>query len=142
MSSLSFPDINVWLALLMADHAHRTAALRWGDLDGAESIAFCRLTQLGVLRLLTTPAAMNHRPLTMNQAWNAYDRIFADPRVEFLPEPASLEEPLRKIATARVSSPKLWADAYLSAFALRAGATLVTFDRALAARCKDRKSVV
>lgn len=27
MTSLSFPDVNIWLALLIADHTHRTAAL-------------------------------------------------------------------------------------------------------------------
>jgi predicted nucleic acid-binding protein len=62
MTSLSFPDINVWLALLLADHTHRRTALDWWDRCEADSIAFCRITQLGVLRLLTTPAAMNGNP--------------------------------------------------------------------------------
>ena len=113
MRSLSFPDINVWLALLMADHTHRAAASRWWDLDNSESIVFCRITQLGVLRLLTTPAAMNGRPLTMNQAWKAYDRLVTDPRVGFLAEPASLEDPLRKSSAGGTASAKWWADAYL-----------------------------
>ena len=134
MSFLSFPDLNVWLALLLADHVHRATALRWWDRDESESIVFCRITQVGVLRLLTSSGAMNGKPLTMNQAWKAYDRLFADPRVGFLPEPASLEEPFRKSTAGGTPSPKLWADAYLSAFAFRTGAAIVTFDRALAAR--------
>jgi uncharacterized protein len=141
MTSLSFPDINVWLALLLEDHTHRRIALEWWDTGEADSIAFCRITQLGVLRLLTTPAAMNGKPLTMNAAWKAHDRLYRDPRVVFLPEPASLEEPLRRLASGGAASssknrwaPKLWAEGYLAAFASRSGATLVTFDRALASR--------
>lgn len=125
------PDINVWLALLMADHSHRRTALDWWDNSETDSIAFCRITQLGVLRLLTTPAAMNGKPLTMNAAWKAHDRLYQDPRVVFLAEPASLEEPLRRLSGGGAASPKLWADAYLTAFASRSGATLVTFDKAL-----------
>jgi predicted nucleic acid-binding protein len=120
----------------MADHTHRRAALGWWDNSEADSIAFCRITQLGVLRLLTTPAAMNGKPLTMNAAWKAYDRLYQDARVVFLAEPGSLEEPLRRLAGGGVaSSPKnrragkLWADAYLTASASRSGATLVTCDR-------------
>ena len=134
MTSLSFPDIDVWLALLLADHTHRCTALDWWDTSEANSIAFCRITQLGVLRLLTTPAAMNGKPLTMNAAWKAHDRLYRDPRVVFLSEPAALEEPLRRVASGGAASPKLWADGYLAAFASRSGATLITFDRALASR--------
>ena len=130
----AFPDMNVWLALLMADHTHRRAALDWWDNGEANSIAFIRITQLGVLRLLTTPAAMNGRPLTMNAAWKAHDHLYRDARVVFLTEPVSLDEPLRRLASGGAASPKLWADAYLTAFAFRSGAILVTFDRALASR--------
>jgi predicted nucleic acid-binding protein len=77
---------------------------------------------------------MNSRPLTMNAAWKAHDRLYKDARVVFLAEPVSLEEPLRRLASGGAASPKLWADAYLTAFASRSGATLVTFDRALASR--------
>ena len=78
MSSLSFPDVNVWLSLLLGSHIHRAAAKSWWEGDQSDVIAFVRLTQLSVLRLLTTPAAMNGKPLTMPQAWTAYDRLFAD----------------------------------------------------------------
>jgi hypothetical protein len=130
----AFPDINVRLAFLMADHTHRHTALDWWGNGEADSIAFCRITQPGVLRLLTNPAAMNGRPLTMNAAWKAHGRLYKDARVVFLAEPVSLEEPLRRLASGGAASPKLWADSYLTAFASRSGATLVTFDRALASR--------
>jgi toxin-antitoxin system PIN domain toxin len=134
MPSLSFPDINVWLALLLADHVHRAQAKQWWDSDESEVIAFVRFTQLGVLRLLTTPAAMNGKPLTMRVAWAAYDRLFADDRVAFLDEPREIERHYRQHTRQNRASPKLWADAWLLACAEEAGGTLITFDQALAAR--------
>jgi hypothetical protein len=89
------------------------------------------------VRLLTTAAAMNKRPLSMKAAWKAYDRLFADDRVALLPEPAGLEDAFRRHASTRRPSPKLWADAYLAAFAAAYDAVVVTFDRALAGRSPD-----
>jgi hypothetical protein len=134
MTSLSFPDVNVWLALLLADHIHRPAARVWWESDAAEAIVFCRVTQVGVLHLLTSAAVMNGKPLTMMQAWRAYDRLFEDDRVALVREPEGLEEPFRKLCGAGAASPKVWADAYLAAFAARLDATLVTFDQALEKR--------
>jgi len=137
MSSLSFPDVNVWLALLLADHTHRRSAKAWWESDQSDKIAFARLTQIGVLRLLTTASAMNGKPLGMRQAWQAYDRLFEDDRVAFLAEPEGMDLEFRKRSSLRTASPKVWADAYIVAFALHSDATLVTFDRALANRGAD-----
>jgi hypothetical protein len=98
---------------------------------------FCRVTQVGVLRLLTAAAAMNGKPLTMQQSWRAYDRLFQDDRVALVREPDGMEEQFRKLSSLRSASGKAWADAYLAAFAARIGATLVTFDRAMEARAAD-----
>lgn len=136
MTSLSFPDINVWLALLIEDHAHRPAALAWWRADRSHQVAFSRLTQVGVLRLLTTSAAMNGQPLSMAEAWSAHDSLYLDDRVVFLAEPPMLERAFRNAASSDQASPKLWADAYLTAFAEVSGAQVVTFDRALARRCQ------
>src|SRR5262245_41607462 len=110
MSSLSFPDVNVWLAIILEDHVHRDPAWEWWTAETADSILFIRTTQIGVLRLLTTSAAMNGKPLTMVDAWSAYDRIRADQRVAFLPEPAAVEARFRGLTAERQTSPKLWAD--------------------------------
>jgi toxin-antitoxin system PIN domain toxin len=130
---LSFPDVNVWLALLHADHVHRaSASLWWERTDGP--IAFTRFTEVSLLRLLTTSAAMKHQPLTMDEAWCAYDRLFADDRVALYPEPAEVEKYFRKYASGPTASPQLWADAWLLAVAQAAAGIVVTFDRAMAAR--------
>lgn len=130
---LSFPDVNVWLALLHADHVHRSPArLWWQRADGG--IAFTRFTQISLLRLLTTAATMKNQPLTMDEAWHAYDRLFEDDRVGFYAEPAEVENRFRDYASGPTASPKRWADAWLQAVAAATGGTLITFDRALAAR--------
>ena len=54
----------------------------------------------------------------------------------FLSEPPLLEEAFRNLASRNQASPKLWAGAYVAAFAEVPGAKVVTFDQALASRCK------
>ena len=137
MSLLSCPDVNVWLALLRADHIHREIATSWWSEDQSDEVLFCRFTQMGVLRLLTTASAMNNQPLTMRAAWSAYDRLLQDNRVVLVPEPSGLEEVFRAIASAAAASPKVWADAYLVAFAEQTGSRVVTFDKGLAARASS-----
>lgn len=133
MDSLSFPDINVWLALATPEHVFAELARRWWE-PAEGSIAFCRFTHLGLLRLVTTAAAMDNRPLTISEAWKVYDRFFEDERVVFVPEPSDVEKSFRKRATGRLVSPKIWADAWLLATAEAAGGKLITFDKALAGR--------
>jgi hypothetical protein len=134
MTLLSFPDVNVWLALLLADHTHRAAAVAWWNSDASEVIAFSRFTQIGVLRILTTAGAMGGRALGMDAAWQAYDRLFEDDRVALLAEPDTLEPQFRALSRSGMASPKVWGDAYIAAFAAQYRGTLVTFDRALASR--------
>ena len=133
MRSLSFPDVNVWLALVAEDHVHHEAAKRWWEADDSERIAFIRLTQIGLLRLLTNAAVMGN-PRTMQEAWAAHDRLYSDDRVDFLHEPPGVEKRFRTYASEQSASPKLWADAWLLAFAEASGGTIVTFDRPLASR--------
>lgn len=135
MALLSYPDVNVWFALLVENHLHHEKAVGWWRSSQATAIGICRATQISVLRLLTTAAAMNGNPLTMAEPWASYDRLFGDDRVCLLPEPSFFETDFRKSCSSmRGSSPQMWADAYLTAFADGAGATLVTFDQGLSGR--------
>jgi predicted nucleic acid-binding protein len=104
-TSLSFPDVNVWLALLLENHVHRRPARAWWQASETQ-IAFTRFTQISVLRLLTTPAAMDGRPLAMAEAWRVHDRLFEDDRVVFYPEPAGVELRFRAQTAAITPSPK------------------------------------
>lgn len=121
------------MALTLEHHVHRPIARAWWA-QADSRIAFLRFTEIGFLRLLTTHAAMDGKPLSVDDAWGLRDRLFDDTRVVFLPEPAGVENQFRRYATGRTASPKLWADAYLLAFAHAAGGSVITFDRALAAR--------
>lgn len=133
MSSLSFPDVNVWLALAAAEHIHSAIARHWWSQESGR-IAFSRFTQMGLLRLMTTAAAMDGQPISVDEAWRVYDRFYQDGRVLFVAEPPEAEVRFRRYAAGRAASPKLWADAWLLALSEAAAGTLVTFDRALAAR--------
>ena len=133
MNSLSFPDVNVWLALATPEHVHAAAGRRWWD-EETGRIAFSRFTQLGFLRLMTTAAAMDGKPLSMTEAWNVHDRLFEDDRVVYVTEPQDVETHFREYTAAKTASPKVWADAWLLAVSRASGGILITFDRALAAR--------
>ena len=128
-----FPDVNVWIALVYSAHQHHIPAVRWFDLLNGESAAFCRFTQLGLLRLLTQPGVMKEDLKTQAEAWRIYDVLRQDERVLFLSETQSddLDFIFRKLTSSLHSSANQWPDAYLSAFAATENLTLVTFDRSL-----------
>ena len=133
-----FPDINVWVALTYEGHVHHAAAAEWfGTLPSDATLAFCRFTQLGLLRLLTANAVMGDEVLTQPQAWAAYDRWLQDPRVEFVDEPAEIETRFRALSRLRQPATKDWADSYFAAFAMVGQLTPVTFDRGLRAKANS-----
>jgi toxin-antitoxin system PIN domain toxin len=139
MNALNFLDANVWLALIWSRHRHSEKATVWFDQANIneEEFFFCRFTQITVLRLLTTDQIMGKDARTMAEAWTMWDRIWADPRISFLPEPKDLETEFRSRSRLSSRSPKVWADAYLVAFAITAGLRIITFDRALQSRGAD-----
>jgi len=71
---------------------------------------------------------------SMAGAWEIWSNCGQDDQIAFLPEPEGVESRLRIHSRLRSASPKVWADAYLLAFASAAGLKLVTFDRALQSR--------
>jgi toxin-antitoxin system PIN domain toxin len=133
MTSLSFPDVNVWLALADRDHVHHFSARGWWEQQSG-AICFTRSTQHGFLRLVTTALVKRGKTLTMAGAWEAYDWFFQDEKTMFLVEPPSVETKFRDATSGQTVSPKVWADAWLLAVAEAAGGVLVTFDKALASR--------
>ena len=134
MNTLNFLDANVWLALLWSRHVHSEEAREWFERSVDEQFFFYRFTQITVLRPVTTKEIMGKDTKNMSEAWNLWDKIWADNRVAFLPEPDGLEKEFRKHSRLSSRSPKLSGDAYLLAFASVAVVKLVTFDRALESR--------
>src|SRR5262245_14924280 len=83
------PDINLWIALILEDHVHHAAAVRW--FTGAfEFAAFCRVTEMGFLRLLTNKHVMSNNVCSIQQAWRMLEGIRRDERVLFAPEPSGI----------------------------------------------------
>ena len=131
---MTLPDTNVWLALSLSKHTHHAGARKWLDgEDQPDSLGFCRSTQQAFLRLLTTAAVMalyGNAPLSNKDAWAAFEAFLADDRIVVQAEPPGLTAVWKRMAARRTSSPKLWMDAYLAAFAITSGAQVVTTDKA------------
>lgn len=130
-------DSNIWLALALSRHSWHTSALGWFDrITEPNTVCFCRATQQAFLRLLTSAAVLapfGNPPLTNQQAWSHYESLLDDDRIMMQErEPAGLERHWKTFALRDISSPKLWMDAYLAAFALSGGYRLVTIDKAFA----------
>lgn len=140
-NSFLFPDVNVWVALTYQRHTHHDAAARWlATLGDEDRLHFCRVTQLSMLRLLTTAAVMGAADvLTQVEAWKAYDQWMADDRVSFLTEPSNLDATFRSLTKQSHPAAKDWADAYLAAFASNADLELVSFDQGFRGRVKSLK---
>jgi len=133
--SFLFPDVNVWIALTYRGHVHYATARLWLDSVPDDSeLCFCRFTQIGFLRLLTTAAVMGDNVLSQAAAWAVYDDWLENGRAIYVEEPPSIERIFRSLSQSRRSTPKDWADSYVSAFAQASGLRLVTFDQALQRR--------
>ncbi len=125
------PDVNVWLALASRRHIHATVCGSWLNSLESGEVVFCRVTQMGLLRLLTHESVMGSDVLSSREAWRVYRTMLADERIQFVPEPFTLEQEWRKLTMQDRPAPKIWTDAYLVAFARDAGMQLVTLDRAM-----------
>lgn len=124
-------DANVWLALAFSDHQHHSQAKEWFEAQGEGSCAFCRVTQMALLRHLTNAKIMGVFVQSQRDAWKNYDQLANDPRVTYVGEPANLEEKLRSFTQSEHPAQAAWTDAWLAAFAVGHGIQFVTFDQGL-----------
>jgi hypothetical protein len=131
-------DINVWLALAVQEHPHHEAARRyWAEvqaragagLPGAPSLWFCRVSMLGLVRLLCQPKVVGEGALTLPSAFALYRQFRAVPQVGLLAEPPGCDERLQALVTAGTLPTRLWTDAYFAALAQASALRLVTFDQ-------------
>jgi len=131
---MKLPDVNLWLALTLSGHSHHSAARTWlGEQEAFASIFFCRATQQGLVRLLTTTEVLAGYGIparTNLEAWDVIERFMADERITFAHEPEGVEEAWKAFTLRDTNSPKLWMDGWLAAFALRSDFQMVTTDKA------------
>jgi toxin-antitoxin system PIN domain toxin len=125
---IKLADANVWLALAFSDHLHHCKAKAWFEAQAELSTAFCRITQMALLRHLTNPKIMGSFVQNQQNAWKAYDALIGDPRVVFLAEPVGLETSYRELTQSPFPSREAWTDAYLAAFAIKSNSHVITFE--------------
>jgi toxin-antitoxin system PIN domain toxin len=101
------PDVNVWIALAAERHTHHRAARHWFVNLQDEKMAFCRVTQLGFLRLLTNRHVMQEEVVSPDEAWQAYRALRLDRRIGYEAEPIELLETWQKFTEGPRTSPNL-----------------------------------
>jgi uncharacterized protein len=100
-----FPDVNVWIAIAAERHTLHRAARHWFSSLQDEKLVFCRLTQLGFLRLLTNRHVMQEEVMSPDEAWQAYRALRLDRRIGYLAEPNELPETWQAFTKGPLSSP-------------------------------------
>ena len=129
------PDLNVWLALVVAEHPHHGTARRYWEQQQASPalgprLWFCRSTMLGLVRLLSQPRLMGEGALDLPSAWAVYRQLRQAEGVGFVADEEAAD-PLLRGWLSPGDSPlpaRLWTDAWLAASAEAAGLRLVSFD--------------
>jgi uncharacterized protein len=124
-------DANVWLALAFSNHVHHQKANTWIAQQGNNSCAFCRVTQMALLRHLTNSKIMGTFVQSQQGAWQTFDICARDARATYLDEPSKIEAAFRNLSNSQSPSHSNWTDSYLAAFASEAGLSLVSFDKGL-----------
>jgi toxin-antitoxin system PIN domain toxin len=122
------PDINVWIALASDRHVHHETAKNWFVEIEPGGAAFCRVTQMGFLRLITNRHVMGVDVVTQKEAWQVYQTLSKDQRVTFFHEPSGIEDGWRRLTQGGTAATNTWTDAYLSAFASIRNLQIVSFD--------------
>ena len=132
------PDINVWLALAVQEHPHHASAKKYWEVvqakpAGQRKLWFCRVTMLGLVRLLSQPKVMGQGVLNLVQAMALYQQFRDVAGVDLLTEPKQCDSVLHTLISANSAGQplptRLWTDAYLAAVAQSSGARLVSFDQ-------------
>ncbi len=125
-------DVNLWLATLVEKHGHHESAVYWWRnevITKSARVAFCRITQLGLLRLLTNETVMGEQKRSIGQAWQNYEQLLSQEPIIFVDEPEGVESLMKDHCALSVSSRNFWTDAYLAAFAEASGFSFATFDK-------------
>jgi toxin-antitoxin system PIN domain toxin len=126
-------DTSVWVAAFFDEHEFFLPAKAFVASCGrGQPALFCRASEQSWLRLVTTPSL--HRLYKAPSVSNA-DAIailatwLAQPHIHCLDaEPEGTRELWFELAAIPSASPKVWMDAYLAAFAIRAALPFATLD--------------
>lgn len=129
-------DVSVCLAGFWEGHVHHPATRAWLDDAADDSLALCRIVQLGWLRHLTNPVVLGEDALTRVAAWNFVAGVMGDARFMWVAEADAVDEHFAGFL-APDRSHKLWTDDYLAAVAMAGDHSLATLDSKFARRYPD-----
>ncbi len=122
-------DVNLLVAFVIDAHEHSASATAWLDtIQRRQAIHVCRVSQLGFLRLITSPRIFADRALKPVDAWIAYDMMMRDDRFAFIEEPKALRSSFREFSDSLQKGAMIGTDVYLAAFAHAADLQIATFD--------------
>ena len=125
-------DINVWLALAHTEHDHHKQALAYWRTAQAKGshLWFCRVSMLGMVRLLSQKAVMGPSVLSLNEAHAAYLNFLDSPLVKWLSETTDMakETDVALLSLSHGVPARMSTDVYLAAVAKSTGLRFVTFD--------------
>ena len=126
-------DTSTWLAATFEQHpSHSVARRALQQATSTQPAFFCRATQQSFLRLVSTAVLAKTYgvpPLTNRDALAVLDALQALPQVGVRDESPGVFTLWCQLAGLNTVSPKVWMDAYLAAFAIAGGLTLVSLDR-------------
>lgn len=122
-------DLNILTALLWPAHEHHDAAHRWFAARGPAHWATCALTQLGFVRIVSSPA-FSRDALSPIEALALLAENLSHAGHEFWTESLQVPAALKGIE-AGLQGYRQLTDAYLLALAHRRKGVLATFDRGL-----------
>ena len=126
-------DTNVWLAAIFPTHPfHIQAQQALKQATTSQPAVWCRSTQQSFLRLASTPSllkAYGADDMTNQDALTVLGALQVLPQVAYRDESPGVFALWCQLASANTASPKVWMDAYLAAFAIAGGWTLVSLDR-------------
>jgi len=128
MADLDVPDLNVWLALTDPDHQHHARAAHYWDHESLPNLAFCRVTMLGLLRLLTHSKVMSGNLFTIAEAWAAYSGYVALPEIQFIEDSLLADQHFMRWTRQPGFTASRWTDAWIASTAHAANARVVSFD--------------
>ena len=126
-------DTNVWIALQFEKHPYHQIAVDFMETRAeAAPVFFARIVEQSFLRLISTaaicrtysvPVHTNVQAVEILNGWRSRRHIHS-----FDIEPAGTRELWLELVAIPSASPKVWMDAYLAAFAIRAGIPFATLN--------------
>lgn len=118
--------MNVLIALLDVAHIHHRSAAAWLEANISGGWASCPITQIGCVRIMSTPAYP--RPQSAAAVAQRLAEATATQYHEFWPDEISVLDP-QHFDGARWLTSRQITDAYLLALAVQRGGAFVTLDR-------------